>query len=137
METTPRPVSGKRRAKFLVGGSLAGLIVIGLIMWATTQPGATSFYMTTSELVAVGSGDQVRDLRVNGKVVPGSIDQQGLATTFLITDGSTEMTVTTDAPLPDTFRERSDVVAEGAFNGDVFVAGHVTAKCPSKFKAKA
>jgi cytochrome c-type biogenesis protein CcmE len=45
------------------------------------------------------------------------------------------MLVTTDQPLPDAFKDRSEVVARGSYNGDVFRASQVLAKCPSKFKA--
>lgn len=133
METTTSP---KRRAKFVAGGGALFLVFIGLIVWATTRQGATSFYMSTSELAA-SSVQTGESYRVNGKVVPGSISSEGLNTTFTLTDGSTEMVVTTDRALPDTFQERSDVVARGSYDGSVFTADEVLAKCPSKFKAKA
>lgn len=128
----------KRRAKFIVGGALVALTLIALTVWAMARPGSTAFYKTTSELVAMGpSAAQAEGFRVNGKVVPGSIDQDGLTTTFRITDGSSEVTILTDQALPDTFREYADVIAEGSFDGSMFTASHVSAKCPSKFKAKA
>jgi cytochrome c-type biogenesis protein CcmE len=74
--------------------------------------------------------------RVNGTVVPGSIQRRGLETSFLVTDGSTEIPVETRAPLPDTFKSRAEVVARGTFAGGSFSADEVLAKCPSKFKAR-
>lgn len=133
-----RPVrSSKRRAKTAIGAATLMAVVVGLVVWATTRPGATSFYMTTSELVAAGPAETTKDFRVNGSVLPGSIETTGLVTSFTITDGRTELSVTTDRPLPDTFRERSDVVARGRMEGTTFVADEVLAKCPSKFKARA
>jgi cytochrome c-type biogenesis protein CcmE len=111
--------------------------VIGLVVWAMTRPGSTAFYLTPSEVVALGPGEMTQDYRVNGTVVPGSIERDGLETTFLVTDGDSEIEVRTNAPLPDTFRSRSEVVAKGSFDGDAFAAQEVLAKCPSKFKAKA
>lgn len=138
MERIPRETSNKRRAKFIVGGALVALTLIALTVWAMARPGSTAFYKTTSELVAMGpSAADTEGFRVNGKVVPGSIEQDGLTTTFRITDGSSEVTILTDQPLPDTFREYADVIAEGNFDGSMFTARHVSAKCPSKFKAKA
>ena len=87
--------------------------------------------------MALGPGEMTQDYRVNGTVVPGSIERDGLTTTFLVTDGSSEIEVRTTAPLPDTFRSRSEVVAKGSYDGDAFAAQEVLAKCPSKFKAKA
>lgn len=131
------PPAPKRRAKFILGTATIVLIVVGLVVWGLGRPGSTAFYMTTSEIVAMGDAAATSDYRVNGTVIPGSIDTEGLATTFEITDGGTEMTVVTDQPLPDTLKDRSEVVARGAFDGSRFVASEVLAKCPSKFKAKA
>jgi cytochrome c-type biogenesis protein CcmE len=100
------------------------------------RPGSTAFYMTPSELQALGPTDLTHDYRMNGKVVPGSIVRDGLDTRFLVSDGNTEITVHTSAPLPDTFKNRSEVVAKGHFDGRTFDAQEVLAKCPSKFKAK-
>jgi cytochrome c-type biogenesis protein CcmE len=137
-EPADRPVrSPKRKAKFVMGTGALMLVFLGLMVWATTRQGATSFYMTTSELVAEGPSDIGATYRVNGKVVPGSIVAAGLDTTFTLSDGTTEVVVTTDRPVPDTFREHSDVVARGRFDGTRFVADEVLAKCPSKFKARA
>jgi cytochrome c-type biogenesis protein CcmE len=55
----------------------------------------------------------------------------------VVTDGAADVEITTDSPLPDAFRDRSEVVAMGTFDGDTFDAHQVLAKCPSKFKARA
>lgn len=129
--------SPKRRAKFVAGGAVIVLVVVGLVVWAMGRPDSTAFYMTTSELVAMGGAEAATgDYRVNGTVIPGTIASRGLETTFEITDGGTEMTIVTDRPLPDTLKDRSEVVARGTFDGTRFVASEVLAKCPSKFKAK-
>ena len=139
MDTAPeRPAaSPKRRAKFLMGGGAIALVLVGLVFWAMSRPGSTSFYMSTSELLALGPAQGADSYRVNGKVVPGSIEKDGLTTAFTISDGATPLLVTTDRPLPDTLVNEADVVALGRLDGDSFVASEVLAKCPSKFKAKA
>jgi cytochrome c-type biogenesis protein CcmE len=131
LETATSP---KRRAKFVVGGALLAVAVPTLIVWALGRPGAASFYVTVSEAKARGVSSQ--DYRVNGTVVPGSIERDGLVTTFRVTDDEAEMAVTTDRPLPDTFKDESEVVVKGDLEGSTFVATEVLAKCPSKFKAK-
>lgn len=129
-------MSSKRRMKFLIGAGLVALMVIGLVYWALAQPGSTAYYLTTTEMSALGSPVAGKDYRVNGTVVENSIKTDGLNTTFTITDGETKMVVTTDDPLPDTFKEHSEVVARGTYSGERFDATEVLAKCPSKFKAK-
>ena len=125
----------RRRAKFWAGGVVVVGVLAGLLLWAMAQPGAASQYISPTELSSASSPDD-GELRLNGTVVPGSIDREGLTTTFTVTDRQTEMTVTTDSPMPDAFMDSSEVVAIGTFDGDTFTASKVLAKCPSKFKAK-
>ena len=137
MKDSPAPPASRAGLKFVIGGSVIVVALIALMVWAMNRESATAFYMTPTEIQAMGATDATRDYRVNGTVVPGTIERDGLETTFVITDGDTEITVATESSLPDTFKERSDVVARGDFDGDTFTAYEVLAKCPSKFKAKA
>jgi cytochrome c-type biogenesis protein CcmE len=139
MEQPTLPASDKRRGKFLVGGGLVALALVGLIVYAMTRPNATSFYMTTTEIQAAGATQTGGDVRVNGNLVQDSVVEEGVTTTFDITDGSSRLTVTTDSTLPDAFFSDSDVIeiiAQGNYDGDTFTATQVFAKCPSKFKAQ-
>ncbi|MDQ4145853.1 MAG: cytochrome c maturation protein CcmE [Actinomycetota bacterium] len=143
METAVHPSSSKRRAKFAIGGLAVITIVVGLIVWAMTRPGATAFYLTVSEIRAEGTS-AAQDFRVNGNVVPGSFDQNGTTTYFAITDGVEELEVVTEETLPDAFYtayendpSSVEIVAQGKYDGQTFAASQVLAKCPSKFKAKA
>ena len=123
-----------RRTKFVVGAVIIVVVLVGLIVWAMARPGAAAMYVTPSEV-----GEMVLldgEVRMSGTVVPGSIETEGLTTSFLVTDGDAEVEVTSESPMPDAFMDSSEVVAIGALEGDGFVATRVLAKCPSKFKAK-
>jgi cytochrome c-type biogenesis protein CcmE len=137
--TPERRSPGGPNTKFIVGGAVVVLAIAGLIVWALNRQGATAFYLETSELVTKGPPAASEEYRVNGNVVPGTVQRDGLSTTFSITDGQTEVVVTTDQPLPDAFRDdaRTEVVAQGVYDGHTFTASEVLAKCPSKFKARA
>ena len=141
---SPTAASPKRRAKFLVGGGIIVFALLGLVVWAMARPNATSFYYTTSELQAASVAAGAEEYRVNGNVIPESVVDEGLRTTFDITDGTTAVTVVTDETLPDAFwtamaagSSEVEVVAQGRYDGSRFTASQVLAKCPSKFKAKA
>jgi cytochrome c-type biogenesis protein CcmE len=138
MEQVFGPLS-KRTAKFAVGGAVIAVAVAGLTAWAMNRPGSTAFYVTTTELAQQGPTTGGRQYRVNGNVVHGTVQRRGLETTFVITDGQTDVTIWTDSPLPSSFRDDDDteIVALGRFDGRTFRATEVLAKCPSKFKAKA
>lgn len=151
IEASPPSVSPKRRAKFLIGGGVLVVTVLVLVTWAMGQPGAASFYYTTTELNALTGAELPagQEVRVAGKVVPDSIQQEGITTTFVISDGDSEVVVSTDQPVPDTLKDDSEVVARGVPENPrartmrnlstplSFQASEVLAKCPSKFKAKA
>lgn len=142
--------SRKRTAKFLIGGGVVAAAVVGLVVWAMAQPNATAYYYSVSEMLAADAPAQAeaRQVRVNGKVVPGSIETRGGRTRFLISDGKTELGITTTEPVPDTLKDEAEVVALGRVAHEPVVAGgrsrpavfeatEVLAKCPSKFKARA
>ncbi|MDQ3216619.1 MAG: cytochrome c maturation protein CcmE [Actinomycetota bacterium] len=142
-QALPYSASRSRRLKLLIGGGVIVAALATLIVWALSRPGSTSFYMTVSELRASGPVAS-SELRVNGNVVPGSLTRSGIETTFAITDGSRNLAIVTDEPLPDAFSTayRSDpsaveIVAQGSYAGDHLQASQVLAKCPSKFKARA
>lgn len=125
----------RRAAKFWAGGAIVLATLAGLLVWGMARPGAASQYVSPTELAAEGTNGAT-EVRLSGTVVPGSIERRGLTTTFTVTDDRTDLVVTTDSPMPDAFKDSSEVVAIGVFDGDTFAAGTVFAKCPSKFKAK-
>ncbi len=91
------------------------------------------------------SGDR-RDLRVAGFVLEGSIrkDLPAGKVWFTVRDAPAQAS-TSEAPatlpvlypnidVPDLFKDGAQVMVEGAFEGDQFVARRVMAKCPSKYE---
>jgi cytochrome c-type biogenesis protein CcmE len=130
---------GRDNRKFLVGGAVVILTIVGLVVWGLNRPGSTAFYLTTTELAGRGATEPGNEYRVNGNVVAGTLERRGLETSFKISDGTTQVTIRTDRPLPDAFRDdpATEVVAQGSFDGRTFDATQVFAKCPSKFKARA
>ena len=141
MQHASSPISAKRRAKFVLGSAAVILAVAGLIAWGLTRN--TSYFLTVSELESRGVTPATEEVRVNGEVIPQTVERSGLRTTFEITDGEERVTVTTDQPLPDAFwtamaagSSEVEVIAQGGYAAGVFTASQVYAKCPSKFKAK-
>jgi cytochrome c-type biogenesis protein CcmE len=61
-------------------------------------------------------------------VKDSSADIDGLSATFILTDQNNNISVRYDGALPDLFREGQGIIAEGKFNGDIFVADIVLAK---------
>lgn len=144
MQPGPQSPDRKRRAKFLIGGGAIFLCLITLVAWAMARPNSTSFFYTPTEVIDLAGAPGAEEYRVNGKVLPDSVEREGLRTTFAISDGTTDLDLTTEQALPDAFwtamandSSEVEVVARGRLEGSTFVASEVLAKCPSKFKAKA
>ena len=131
---------GKRntaQTKFIVG---AVIIVgaIGYLMYAGVKASG-SYYYKVSEVLAMGPRAQNMSLRLEGKVVGGSIkkDVTNLKLSFDIEDES-EKTVRVyyEGVTPDMFQDGIDVVVEGRMSRDgQFVATKLLTSCPSRYEA--
>jgi cytochrome c-type biogenesis protein CcmE len=133
----------KKQRKFLVGGiTVAG--VVGFLMF-TGMKDSMVYYHTPSELVALVTADpSYREVgvKVGGRVAPGSVhfDQRTLDLRFDVVDienPATRFQVHYQGPLPDTFEEGRDVVAEGHYAKGGFEASTVLTKCGSRYEATA
>ena len=127
----------RRQLKFVILGlgilvSMGFLLVVGM-----SRPGGFAYYVTVSEFLdqpqRSGAG-----IRVNGKVVSGSIERlaSGMDVRFTMSDGASSLPVRYHGIIPDTFVDDADVVVEGALaEGQVFTADVLLAKCPSKYES--
>jgi cytochrome c-type biogenesis protein CcmE len=120
----------------------AGIILIlATITWLAISGirESSTYYVTVGELKTMGEEVQSRRLRVGGDVLTGSIQREGGRVTFVLEHEEHRLPVVyvgTD-PLPDTFRDRAQALADGSYGPDgVFVAKRIQAKCASKYEAE-
>src|SRR5438270_8240578 len=123
--------------KFLKFGSAMVIILLALGYLAYTGvQESKSYYVTIKELRGMGDGAYTRRLRVAGNVQPGSIKRSGKKVEFVLLENDQLLNVVysgTEAP-PDTFKDNSQALADGAFGRDgVFHAKQLQAKCASKY----
>jgi cytochrome c-type biogenesis protein CcmE len=125
---------------YLKFGLLMSLIVGSLVWLAMGGIRDTkTYYKTIPELQQMGSDAQHHRLRVGGDVKPGSIVKTGSQVNFVLhQDGKMLNVVYTGLdPLPDTFRDNAQALADGKMGSDgIFVANKIQAKCASKYEAK-
>jgi cytochrome c-type biogenesis protein CcmE len=126
---------------------IAVAIIVGTIGWlAWSGYGANkSYYVTIPELGSMGDKAYHSQLRVEGFVQPGSIDQNGTHVTFVLNEFESHspkaasgrlLTVNYKGaePPPDTFKDDAQALAEGSYGRDgVFHATVLQAKCASKY----
>ena len=126
---------------------IAVAIIVGTIGWlAFTGYGANkSYYVTIAELGGMGDKAFHTNLRVEGFVQPGTIEQNGTHVTFVLNEFEShspkagggkllKVEYKGTEPPPDTFKDNSQALAEGSFGRDgVFHANTLQAKCASKY----
>ena len=126
---------------------IAVAIILGTIGWlAYSGYGSSkSYYVTIAELGKMGDKAYKSNLRVEGFVKPGSIEQNGTHVTFVLNEFESHnpkagtgrvLTVSYKGsePPPDTFKDDSQALAVGTYGRDgVFHANELQAKCASKY----
>jgi len=113
--------------------------IVGTLAWlaASGINESKTYYKTISELKQ-SSQDSGKRVRVTGDVVPGSIQHEGTRVRFVIKEKELTLPVvyTGKDPLPDTFRDNAQAMADGKLQPDgSFHASSIAAKCPSKYEA--
>jgi cytochrome c-type biogenesis protein CcmE len=126
---------------------IAAAVIVGTIVWlAFSGYGANkSYYVTIAELGGMGDKAYHSQLRVEGFVVPGSIQQNGPHVDFTLNEFEShspkfasgrllKVSYKGSEPPPDTFKDDSQALAAGSYGRDgVFHASVLQAKCASKY----
>lgn len=113
----------------------------GFLLWSSV--GNAQHYKMVDQLMAAPAEWEGRDMKIHGWVQPGSIKEQVVGQemhrTFVLEHTGKRIFVTHIGPKPDTFRDRSEVVATGSLAKQAdgsyrFAATELMAKCPSKYE---
>jgi cytochrome c-type biogenesis protein CcmE len=126
---------------------IAVAIIVGTIAWLafTGYSSNKSYYVTIAELGGMGGKAYRSQLRVEGFVKPGSIQQNGTNVDFVLEEFESHSPKAAQGhtlqveykgmePPPDTFKDDAQALAEGTYGSDgVFHATVLQAKCASKY----
>jgi len=127
-------MTAKRQRLVLVLLALGAVGVAALLALSALRDQAAFFYAPSD--VATQGLPLGRAVRLGGMVEAGSVRRavDGVTVRFIVTDGRATTPVTFAGIVPDLFRERSGVVAEGEFRRDgSFVASNLLAKHDEKY----
>ena len=113
---------------------LAAIAYLGYIGFSSSA----TYYYTVSELIEQGNSVIDQNVRVNGQVLTGSVEQEAagriLRFSIVSTDGKETVPVVYQGVVPDAFTEGNDVVIEGYLDSaGIFNAHTLLQKCPSKY----
>ncbi len=132
----------QQKPKFVRFGVAIAFVVLPLAYLAISaakDKDVASYYVTIQELQKMNEDAYSRRLRVAGNVAPGSIRRQGTHIQFSLEEEGRLLPVEYKGAeaLPDTFKDKSQALAEGKFGRDgVFHAQKIQAKCASKYAPK-
>lgn len=127
-------MKAKHQRLTLVLLALAAIVAAALLALSALRDQAAFFYAPSD--VARQGLPLGRAVRLGGMVEAGSVRRaaDGVTVHFVVTDGRATTPVTFAGIVPDLFRERSGVVAEGQFQaGGAFVATNLLAKHDEKY----
>lgn len=136
----------KKNSNSVKIGIAVGIILATIGWLAFTGYGAgKSYYVTVAELGKMGDKAYKSNLRVEGFVLPGSIQQDGPHVTFVLNEFESHSPKAAEGrkltviykgsePPPDTFKDDAQALAMGTIGHDgVFHATALQAKCASKY----
>ena len=126
---------------------IAVVIIVGTIGWLAFSGAEAnkSYYVTIAELGSMDDKAYHSQLRVEGFVQPGSIEQNGTHVNFVLNEFEShspkaatgrllKVAYKGTEPPPDTFKDDSQALAVGSYGRDsVFHATELQAKCASKY----
>ena len=130
-------------AKMKIYAKFAALVIaiIGVLVWLAMGGinESKTYYKTISELNQMGHRALGQRIRVGGDIENGSIVRNGRDVSFILHQNDLKLKVVYSGmePLPDTFKDGAQALADGRLGGDgVFQASKIQAKCASKYEAK-
>lgn len=123
---------------FLLGAAIAA--ALGIVMYIGFRSTAV-YYLSAGELIDRGESAYGEQVRLGGKVMPGTVSQDPVERMLWFTvmdEQGRSLPVSYQGAVPDAFEEDGDVVLEGKLSrAGLFEADTLLAKCPSKFSSEA
>lgn len=118
----------RRKRMLWVGGALLTLALVTFFVVNAFRENLVFFYSPTQ--IIAGEAPQGRAFRIGGMVAANSLQREsdGVTMQFAVTDTDKTITVKYKGLLPDLFKEGKGVVAQGSWDGAVFIATEVLAK---------
>lgn len=119
----------KRYAKFVIP---AALLVVVLVFLMVNLSSALVYFNTPSELAERSASDD--RLRLGGRVVPGTVVDDGATVNFDVEDCDVAVGVVHSGTPPQLFQEGIGVVVEGTWDGDGFISDTMLVKHDEQYR---
>lgn len=123
----------------VIGLITLGIVLIGYLVYSNIGS-QQQYYLTLEELDAMAARVDGQGVRINARVMPGTIHKNpgSLDWNFWITDGTRKVSVHYRGAVSDMFQDNVEVVVEGIYDADRkhIEANRLLTKCPSKYQAE-
>jgi cytochrome c-type biogenesis protein CcmE len=113
------------------------IVIVGALVWVAAKglTGNLVYYSTPTELLQRGPETVGERIRLGGVVLSGSVDLEEEMVRFVLSDGTTRVTVVGTGGVPSLFREGQGVLVEGSYEADgMFHADTVLVKHGSEYR---
>ena len=118
--------------RFAVGGLVIVVAIVYLVVSSFSS--AVQSVVSPGQLVSRGPGIYGQTVRLQGSVVgTDTSNKSTLAHIFRVAGGHASVLVSYGGDLPGGFKTGAAVEAQGTYNGHLFTAATLTAKCPTKY----
>jgi cytochrome c-type biogenesis protein CcmE len=126
-------VKAKHQRLILALAALSAVVGSGVLAMSGLKDRASYFYAPGD---VARQGIPAGQIRLGGMVTNGSLVKaaDGVTLSFIVHDEKSQVPVRFRGIPPDLFKEGSGVVAEGAFEGQTFVASNLLAKHDENYK---
>ena len=130
-----KPTKRNKRLGLIVGGAIL-LTGAGLLVAKALERNIAYFYTPSAAIEAELTVDT--RIRLGGMIEDGSVhSNDGIQTTFSVTDGAQSILVSYSGILPDLFKEGQGVIAQGRIQSDgTFLADTILAKHDENYVPK-
>ncbi len=126
--------SHRPRRRYAIGGLVIVAAMLYLIV--SSFSAAVASVVSPAQLLHRGAAAYGQTVRLEGRVLGADhLNSATLTHQFTVSDGHASVLVTYASDLPGGFKPGASVEAQGTYNGHIFAASSLTAKCPTKYQA--
>lgn len=128
-----------RRKRFVIGGAVVIVAVFAYLLYGGLDQNVV-YFLTPQELLAKGARGVDVPVRLGGQVKPGSVEwnDSTLVLRFTVTDGTSEIAVSSKGAPPQMFRDGMGVVLEGRYGANgVFQCTNLMVKHSNEYRPPA
>ncbi len=128
-----------RKKRFVIGGAAVIVGVFVYLLYGGIDKNVV-YFLTPHELLAKGTRGVGVPMRLGGQVKPGTVhwNDTTLSLHFIVTDGTSEVAVSSTGAPPQMFRDGMGVVLEGRYRADgVFACTSLMVKHSNEYRPPA